>query len=92
MNLGTLGTRFGGIPKGVTVTAQQISDAVVARGFPPGTVTKDRCVIVRLPFSGDMVVYLASADYDPRDAGSRAARAPTLSPPGRKSAPGNPAT
>ena len=70
VNLGTLGTRFGGIPKGVTVTAQQISDAVVARGFPPGTVTKDRCVIVRLPFSGDMVVYLASADYDPRDAGS----------------------
>lgn len=68
VNLGTLGTRFGGIPRDVTVTADQIAAAVAAQGFAPGTVTKDRCVIVRLPVSGDMVLYLASADYDPRDA------------------------
>ena len=68
VNLGTLGTRFGGIPKDVTVTADQIAAAVAAQGFAPGTVTKDRCVIVRLPIAGDMVLYLASADYDPRDA------------------------
>jgi len=67
VNLGTLGTRFGGIPREVTVTADQIAAAVAAQGFAPGTVTKDRCVIVRLPISGDMVLYLASADYDPRD-------------------------
>jgi len=67
VNLGTLGTRFGGIARDVTVTADQIAAAVAAQGFPPGTVTKDRCVIVRLPISGDMVLYLASADYDPRD-------------------------
>lgn len=70
VNLGTLGTRFGGIPKDVTVTADQIAAAIAAQGFAPGTVTKDRCVIVRLPVSGDMVLYLASVDYDPRDARS----------------------
>ena len=68
VNLGTLGTRFGGIPKDVAVTADQIAAAIAAQGFATGTVTKDRCVIVRLPLSGDMVLYLASADYDPRNA------------------------
>lgn len=67
VNLGTLGTRFGGIPKDRVVTAPEISEAIAAQGFPTGTVTKDRCVVVRLPVSGDMVLYLASADYDPRD-------------------------
>lgn len=70
VNLGTLGMRFGGIPADVTVTAPQLVEAVAAQGFAPGTVTKDKCVIVRLPGSGDMVLYLASADYDPRDATS----------------------
>lgn len=70
VNLGTLGTRFGGIPADVAVTAPQIADAIAAKGFPPGAVTKDKCVIVRLPGSSDMVLYLASADYDPRDAAS----------------------
>jgi FAD dependent oxidoreductase len=66
-NLGTLGTRFGGVSPDVTVTAQDISAAIARQEFPPGTVTKDRCVIVRLPISADLVVYLASVDYDPRD-------------------------
>ncbi|EAQ04980.1 Fumarate reductase/succinate dehydrogenase flavoprotein,N-terminal:HI0933-like protein:FAD dependent [Pseudooceanicola batsensis HTCC2597] len=73
VNLGTLGTRFGGIPGDVTVSAAQIAEAVAALDVPPGTVTKDRCVIVRLPGSDDLVLYLASADYDPRDAASLSA-------------------
>lgn len=68
VNLGTLGMRFGGISADVAVTAPQLVAAVAGQGFAPGTVTKDKCVIVRLPGSGDMVLYLASADYDPRDA------------------------
>lgn len=64
VNLGTLGTRFGGIPKEVTVTADQLAQAV-ARSRGP--FTKDRSVMTRLPISGDVVCYVASADYDPRD-------------------------
>jgi hypothetical protein len=67
VNLGTLGTRFGGIGKDVVVTADQLAQAV-ARGAGP--FTKDRSVLVRLPVSGDRVCYVASADYDPRDARS----------------------
>jgi hypothetical protein len=67
VNLGTLGTRFGGIPKDVVVTADRLAEAV-ARGVGP--FTKTRSVIARLPVSGDLVCYVASADYDPRDAGS----------------------
>ncbi|WP_407495329.1 FAD-dependent oxidoreductase [Pseudooceanicola sp. MF1-13] len=76
VNLGTLGTRFGGIPADVTVTAPQIAEAVAAfnaNATATGQIsdlTKDKCVIVRLPGSNDMVLYLASADYDPRDAAS----------------------
>ncbi len=66
-NLGTLGTRFGGIPKHVTVTSRDIADAVTAAGFREGETTKQTSVVARLPISGDMVVYLASEDYDPRD-------------------------
>jgi len=68
VNLGTLGTRFGGIPRDVTVTADQFAQAVariVASGRGP--FTKDRSVMTRLPISGDLACYVASADYDPRD-------------------------
>src|SRR5204862_8109778 len=64
VNLGTLGTRFGGVPKEVAVTADQLADAV-ARGAGP--FTKTRSVDTRLPISGDLVCYVASANYDPRD-------------------------
>lgn len=64
VNLGTLGTRFGGVARDVTVTADQLA-AAVARG--KGPFTKDRSVVTRLPISGDLVCYVASADYDPRD-------------------------
>jgi hypothetical protein len=67
VNLGTLGTRFGGIPREVAVTADLLAQAV-AKGRGP--FTKDRSVMLRLPISGDAVCYVASADYDPRDARS----------------------
>lgn len=73
VNLGTLGTRFGGIPRSVPVTAERIADAVAGLGARAASVTKDRSVVARLPISGDVVVYLASEDYDPRDSLSMSA-------------------
>ena len=74
VNLGTLGTRFGGIPSGVTITADQLSAAVqAARAAGKGPFSKDRSVITRLPLSGDAVCYVASEDYDPRDTRSMSA-------------------
>jgi hypothetical protein len=71
VNLGTLGTRFGGIASGVEVSAEAISRAVqAARTRGVGPMTKERSVVARLPGSGDVVCYLASADYDPRDGAS----------------------
>jgi len=68
VNLGTLGTRFGGIPADVTVTAADIAAAVARAGGPgTGRFTKDRSVVARLPISGDLACYLASEDYDPRE-------------------------
>lgn len=71
VNLGTLGTRFGGIPRAVEVTAERLSDAIRAArqaGLKP--LSKERSVVARLPLSGDLVCYLASEDYDARDAAS----------------------
>jgi FAD dependent oxidoreductase len=68
VNLGTLGTRFGGIPRDVMVTAEQLRSAIEAakaRGVSP--LSKDRSVIARLPISNDLCCYLVSEDYDPRD-------------------------
>ena len=63
-----MATRFGGIPAAVEVTAQQVAAAVEAvRRRDPETVTKKSSVVARLPISGDMCLYVASADYDPRD-------------------------
>ncbi len=74
VNLGTLGTRFGGIPRDVTITADQLAAAVhAARAAGKGPFSKDRSVITRLPLSGDAVCYVASEDYDPRDARSLSA-------------------
>lgn len=76
VNLGTLGCRFGGIPSNIEITVDNIIDAIESKKFPEGTITKDRCVIVRLPKSSDLVLYLASLDFDPRD-GETLARAET---------------
>ncbi len=68
VNLGTLGTRFGGIPSSVEVTAAKFEAAIKTaqkNGLSP--ITKTTSVMVRLPYSHDLCCYLASADYDPRD-------------------------
>jgi hypothetical protein len=68
VNLGTLGTRFGGIPRDVVVTTEQLRsaiDAAKARGIGP--LSKDRSVLARLPISNDLCCYLISEDYDPRE-------------------------
>ena len=70
VNLGTLGCRFGGIPSDVTITVDQVIEAIAVQDFAETAVTKDRSVIVRLPRSSDLVVYLASSDFDPRDSQS----------------------
>jgi hypothetical protein len=71
VNLGTLGTRFGGIAADVQISADALQRAIEAgRARGVGPLTKDRSVTTRLPGSGDIVCYLASADYDPRDGAS----------------------
>jgi FAD dependent oxidoreductase len=68
LNLGTLGTRFGGIAPHANISAETVTRAIgqaKARGIGP--ISKDKSVIARLPMSGDVVAYLASEDYDPRD-------------------------
>ena len=73
VNLGSLSTRFGGIPPAVPVTAERIAEAVAGLGARAKSLTKDRSVAARLPISGDVVVYLASEDYDARDSLSMSA-------------------
>jgi len=73
VNLGTLGTRFGGITPQTVVSAEDIAAAVSRIDPNRSALTKDRSVIARMPISGDLVCYLASADYDPRDAASLSA-------------------
>jgi len=68
VNLGTLSTRFGGVPRDVTIAADRFTAAVqAARAAGKGPFSKDKSVIMRLPLSGDLVCYVASEDYDPRD-------------------------
>ena len=71
VNLGTLGTRFGGIAPDADVSADNISRAIqAARARGVGPISKEKSVVARLPGSGDIVCYLASEDYDPRDSAS----------------------
>jgi hypothetical protein len=72
VNLGTLGTRFGGVAEDADISAESVHAAIRAarRDDDRGDrrlLTKDKSVIARLPISGDVVAYLASVDYDPRD-------------------------
>ena len=71
INMGTLGTRFGGIPREVPVSAARWSNAIreaKARGVPH--LSKETGLVVRLPISGDVVAYLVAEEYDARDAAS----------------------
>jgi hypothetical protein len=71
VNLGTLGTRFGGVPPGVALDAERLTEAIrAAKACGQAGLTKERSVVSHLPISGDLVCYLASAPYDARDARS----------------------
>src|SRR5260221_4401894 len=61
VNLGTLGTRFGGIAPEADVSSETVTEAIKkaqARGVHP--ISKDKSIIARLPLSGDVVAYLAT--------------------------------
>ena len=71
INVGSLGTRFGGVAADIEVSSEALTEAIRAaesRGVKG--LTKDASVIARLPISGDLVCYLASAGYDARSAPS----------------------
>ncbi len=71
VNLGSLSTRFSGIPAEVRITADQIAAAVARlRKKGIGPFAKERSVICRLPKSHDLVIYVVSHDYDPREPAS----------------------
>lgn len=71
VNLGTLGTRFGGIAPDADVSAATVTHAIeAAKARGVGPLSKSKSVIARLPLSGDVVAYLASEHYDARDARS----------------------
>src|SRR5258708_24468511 len=74
VNLGTLGTRFGGVAADADISAESVHAAIHAAKHDghhsDRLLTKDKSVIARLPISGDVVAYLASVDYDPRDVAS----------------------
>jgi 2-polyprenyl-6-methoxyphenol hydroxylase-like FAD-dependent oxidoreductase len=74
VNLGTLGTRFGGVAADADISAESVHAAIHTAKHDGNRgdrmLTKDKSVIARLPISGDVVAYLASVDYDPRDVAS----------------------
>jgi hypothetical protein len=71
INVGSLGTRFGGVAADTEVSAEALTEAIrTAESRGVKGLTKDASVIARLPISGDLVCYLASAGYDARSAPS----------------------
>jgi hypothetical protein len=71
INLGTLGTRFGGIKADADLSAETWTAAIrKARVDAAGPLSKERSLVVRVPLSNDVIAYLASEVYDARDAKS----------------------
>jgi hypothetical protein len=71
INLGTLGTRFGGIKPDADLRAEMWTDAIRrARAGSIVPLSKERSLVVRVPLSNDVIAYLASEVYDARDAKS----------------------
>jgi hypothetical protein len=70
INLGTLGTRFGGIKPDAELSAETWT-AAIRKGRVDGIpLSKERSLVVRVPLSNDVIAYLASEVYDARDAKS----------------------
>lgn len=71
INLGTLGTRFGGIEPDADLDPATWTDAIRrARRAGVAPLSKDKSLIVRVPLSNDVIAYLASEVYDAREANS----------------------
>ena len=71
INLGTLGTRFGGIKPGADLDANTWTAAIrKARSNGVAPLSKDRSLVMRVPLSNDVIAYLVSEVYDARDAKS----------------------
>jgi len=68
LNLGSLATRFGGIAPTANPTAKMWHDAIVGAKLESPELQKllrkNQSVLIRLPLSGDIVAFLASAAYD----------------------------
>jgi hypothetical protein len=71
INLGTLGTRFGGIAQDADLDAERWTAAIRnarLNGIAP--LSKEKSLVVRVPLSNDVIAYLASEVYDARHAKS----------------------
>lgn len=77
VNLGSLATRFGGFGKDANPTATAWRAAIVAAKAKDPTLhsmcRKNGSVLLRLPQSGDVVAFLASATYDATSSASTTA-------------------
>ncbi len=72
-NLGTMATRFSGLAPDAEARAEAIAALLAEAKAAGAPITKTRGVVARLPISGDIVLYLASEDYDATQAPSQSA-------------------
>lgn len=71
VNLGTLGTRFGGIKPDADLDPESWTAAIrKARREGVSPLSKDTSMVARVPLSNDVIAYLVSQAYDARDARS----------------------
>jgi hypothetical protein len=71
VNLGTLGTRFGGIAPDADLSEETWHAAIhAAKQAGVGPLSKDTSMLARVPLSGDVITYLVSEAYDARSAAS----------------------
>src|SRR6202790_1136070 len=71
VNLGTLGTRFGGIAPDADLSEGTWHNAIhAAKHAGVGPLSKDTSMLARVPLSGDVITYLVSEAYDARSAAS----------------------
>src|SRR5207245_1574395 len=63
INMGTLGMRFGGVPRGAEVSAARWGEAIrAAKARGVRHLSKEKGLVVRLPISGDVVAYLVGEE------------------------------
>lgn len=74
-NLGTMATRFSGLARDAEARAEAIAALLAEAKAAGAPITKTRGVVARLPISGDIVLYLASEDYDATIAADQSAAA-----------------